>query len=74
MLANGDGPTVLLRCELDALPIREDTGAPFASTVTVRDVGGHEVPVDHACGHDMHMSCMVGMAKLMITGTGGAEP
>ncbi len=65
VLANGDGPTVLLRCELDALPIREDTGAPFASTVTVRDVGGHEVPVDHACGHDMHMSCMVGMAKLM---------
>jgi amidohydrolase len=65
VLANGDGPTVLLRCELDALPIREDTGAPYASTVTVRDAGGHEVGVDHACGHDMHMSCMVGMAKLM---------
>jgi amidohydrolase len=56
---------VLLRCELDALPIREDTGAPYASTVTVRDAGGHEVGVDHACGHDLHMSCMVGMAKLM---------
>jgi amidohydrolase len=65
VLANGDGPAVLLRCELDALPIREDTGAPYASTVTVRDAGGHEVSVDHACGHDMHMSCMVGMAKLM---------
>jgi amidohydrolase len=65
VLANGDGPTVLLRCELDALPIREDTGAPYASTVTVRDAGGHEVGVDHACGHDLHMSCMVGMAKLM---------
>jgi amidohydrolase len=65
VLANGDGPAVLLRCELDALPIREDTGAPYASTVTVGDAGGHEVPVDHACGHDMHMSCMVGMAKLM---------
>src|SRR5215831_8751005 len=65
VLSNGDGPTVLLRCELDALPVREDTGAPYASTVTARDASGHEVPVDHACGHDMHMSCMVGMAKLM---------
>jgi amidohydrolase len=65
VLSNGAGPTVLLRCELDALPVREDTGAPYASTVTVRDAGGYEVPVDHACGHDLHMSCMVGMAKLM---------
>ena len=65
VLPNGDGPTVLLRCELDALPVREDTGAPYASTVTVRDAGGHEVPVSHACGHDMHMACMIGMAKLM---------
>ena len=65
VLSNGDGPTVLLRCELDALPVREDTGAPYASTVTVRDAGGHEVPVAHACGHDMHMACMIGMAKLM---------
>jgi len=65
VLANGSGPTVLLRCELDALPLREDTGAPYASTVTVRDAGGHEVPVDHACGHDMHMACMTGMATLM---------
>jgi len=65
VLANGDGPTVLLRCELDALPVREDTGAPYASTVTVREAGGREVPVDHACGHDMHMACMVGMARLM---------
>ena len=65
VLANGAGPTVLLRCELDALPLREDTGAPYASTVTVQDAGGHEVPVDHACGHDMHMACMTTMAKLM---------
>ena len=64
MLANGDGPTVLLRCELDALPVREDTGAPLA-VPSPSGTGGHEVPVDHACGHDMHMSCMVGMAKLM---------
>jgi amidohydrolase len=65
VLANGDGPTVLLRCELDALPVREDTGVPYASTATVRDTNGDDVPVAHACGHDMHMSCMVGMAKLM---------
>ena len=65
VLANGGGPTVLLRCELDALPLREDTGAPYASTVTAQDANGHEVPVAHACGHDMHMSCMAGMAKLM---------
>ena len=65
VLANGSGPTVLLRCELDALPVREETGAPYASTVTVTDAGGHEVPVDHACGHDMHMAAMIAMAKLM---------
>ena len=64
VLANGSGPTVLLRCELDALPLREDTGAPYASTVTARDASGHEVPVGHA-GHDMHMACMTGMAALM---------
>jgi amidohydrolase len=65
VLANGSGPTVLLRCELDALPLREATGAPYASTATTRDASGHEVPVDHACGHDMHMACMTGMATLM---------
>ncbi len=65
VLANGSGPAVLLRAELDALPVKEDTGADYASTVTVKDADGHEVPVDHACGHDMHMSCLVGMASLM---------
>jgi hippurate hydrolase len=65
VLANGSGPAVLLRCELDALPVREETGAPYASTVTVTDASGHHVPVDHACGHDLHMAAMVGMAKLM---------
>ncbi len=64
-LANGDGPTVLLRCELDGLPVKEDTGAPYASTATATDAMGHEVPVAHACGHDLHMSCLLGMAKLM---------
>ena len=65
VLANGAGPTVLLRAELDALPIREDTGVDYASTVTTKAADGHEVPVAHACGHDMHMSCLLGMAKLM---------
>ena len=64
-LANGAGPTVLLRAELDALPVREDTGADYASTATAKDAQGHEVPVAHACGHDMHMSCLLGMVKLM---------
>jgi amidohydrolase len=65
VLANGDGPTVLLRAELDALPVREETGADYASTATAQDASGHEVPVAHACGHDLHMACMLGMAKLM---------
>src|SRR5580693_2924886 len=65
VLANGSGPTVLLRAELDALSVREDTGADYASTATGKDAVGHEVPVAHACGHDMHMSCLLGMAKLM---------
>jgi amidohydrolase len=65
VLSNGDGPAVLLRAELDALPVKEDTGAAYASTVTVRADDGHEVRVAHACGHDLHMSCMLGMAKLM---------
>ncbi|HMD25647.1 MAG TPA: M20/M25/M40 family metallo-hydrolase, partial [Streptosporangiaceae bacterium] len=65
VLANGSGPGVLLRCELDALPLREASGAPYASTDTATDASGHQVPVDHACGHDLHMAAMVGMAKLM---------
>jgi amidohydrolase len=71
ILANGSGPAVLLRAELDALPVREDTGAAYASTATGQDADGHEVPVAHACGHDVHMSCMLGMAKLMADHPGG---
>src|ERR1700687_2760724 len=62
-LANGDGPTVLLRAELDALPVKKDTGVDYASTATTKAADGHEVPVDHACGHDMHMSCLLGTAQ-----------
>jgi hippurate hydrolase len=65
VLVNGTGPTVLLRAELDALPIKEDTGVDYASTVTTKGADGREVPVAHACGHDMHMSCLLGAVKLM---------
>ena len=65
MLSNGDGPTVLLRADMDALPIKEDTGADYASTATAKDADGSEVPVAHACGHDIHVSCLLGTTKLM---------
>ncbi len=65
MLSNGGGPTVLLRADMDALPVKEDTGADYASTATAQDADGNEVPVAHACGHDIHVSCLLGMTKLM---------
>jgi len=65
ILKNGPGPTVMLRTELDALPIEEKTGLPFASTVTTKNAAGDTVPVAHACGHDLHMSAWVGTAELM---------
>src|SRR5690348_14952041 len=65
VLSNGDGPAVLLRADMDALPVKEDTGADYASTATAHDADGSEVPVAHACGHDIHVSCLLGMTKLM---------
>jgi len=65
MLSNGDGPTVLLRADMDALPVKEDTGADYASAATARDADGSEVPVAHACGHDIHVACLLGTTKLM---------
>jgi amidohydrolase len=65
VLANGSGPTVLLRADMDALPVLEDTGAEYASTVTARDRDGQEVPVAHACGHDVHVSCLLGAGRLL---------
>jgi hippurate hydrolase len=56
LLRNGAGPTVMLRTELDALPVAEKTGAPFASTVVTKNLAGATVPVMHACGHDLHMT------------------
>ena len=65
ILKNGPGPTVMLRTELDALPIEEKTGLPFASTVKTKNAAGETIPVMHACGHDLHMSAWAGTAELM---------
>ncbi|MFB7556113.1 M20 family metallopeptidase [Streptomyces brevispora] len=65
VLANGDGPTVMARADMDALPVREQTGLPYASTATVTGPDGTEQPVMHACGHDVHVTCLIGCARLM---------
>ena len=65
VLRNGKGPVVLLRTELDALPIEEKTGLPFASTVRATDADGHDVGVMHACGHDAHMAAWTATARIM---------
>ena len=65
ILKNGPGKTVMLRTELDALPVEEKTGLPFASKVRAKDPAGHEVPVGHMCGHDLHMSALVATAGIM---------
>jgi hippurate hydrolase len=65
ILKNGPGPTVMLRTELDALPVEEKTGLPYASKVRTKDDSGREVAVMHACGHDLHMSSLFGTAAIM---------
>lgn len=65
LLRNGDGPTVMLRADMDALPVEEATGVPYASKVKSTDSNGKTVPVAHACGHDMHTTCLVGAATLL---------
>jgi amidohydrolase len=65
VLRNGDGPTVLLRADMDALPVREQTGLDYASTVHGTDDAGKDVPVMHACGHDMHVTCLLGAADAL---------
>jgi hippurate hydrolase len=64
VLRNGDGPTVMLRADMDALPVKEATGLPYASEVTATDRNGETVPVMHACGHDMHVTWLVGATTL----------
>lgn len=70
VLRNGDGPTVLLRADMDALPVEEATGLPYASKAHSTDDAGNEVPVAHACGHDAHVTCLLGAAALLAQHTG----
>jgi hippurate hydrolase len=67
LLKNGPGPTVMWRCDLDALPIRENTGLDYASTVKATDESGAEVSVMHACGHDIHITNLIATALYMST-------
>jgi len=64
VLRNGDGPTVMLRADMDALPVQEATGLPYASKVRATDSTGKSVPVMHACGHDMHVTWLIGATTL----------
>jgi amidohydrolase len=65
ILRNGPGPVIMLRTDMDALPVEEKTGVPYASHVRAKDITGDDVPVMHACGHDIHMASWVGTAKIM---------
>ncbi|HEV2989696.1 MAG TPA: amidohydrolase [Candidatus Angelobacter sp.] len=65
IMKNGPGPTVMLRTELDALPLEEKTGLPYASKVRAKDDSGRDVGVMHACGHDLHMASLYGTAAIM---------
>src|SRR4051794_33971856 len=65
LLRNGPGPTVMLRADMDALPVEEMTGLPYASKVKAQDRDGKTVPVMHACGHDMHVTWLVGASTLL---------
>src|SRR6185437_16129344 len=65
VLRNGGGPTVMLRADMDALPVEEATGVPYASKVRAVDPEGKTVPVMHACGHDMHVTWLAGATALM---------
>jgi hippurate hydrolase len=65
VLRNGNGPTVMLRADMDALPVEEATGLPYASKLTAIDRQGNSVPVSHMCGHDMHVTWLTGAAKLL---------
>jgi hippurate hydrolase len=69
VLRNGDGPTVLLRADMDGLPVLEQTGLPWASTATAPGDDGHPVPVMHACGHDIHITCLLGAVEQLVATT-----
>lgn len=66
VLRNGDGPTIMIRADMDGLPLQEQSGLPNASTVRQVDADGTEKPVMHACGHDVHITALVGTARQMM--------
>jgi hippurate hydrolase len=68
ILRSGEGRTVLVRADMDALPVKEATGLPYASTTTSADDSGGTVNVSHACGHDAHVTCLLGAAELLAHG------
>src|SRR5256885_9182973 len=70
VLRNGAGPTVLVRTDMDALPVKEQTGLPYASTVVTKNDAGETVSVMHACGHDIHMASWIGAATLLAQAKG----
>jgi len=65
IMKNGTGPTVLVRTDMDALPVHEETGLPYASNVVTKNDEGKDVPVGHMCGHDAHMSAFIGTARAL---------
>ena len=65
IFANGEGPALLVRADMDGLPVREETGLPYQSRVRMQDSRGREVDVMHACGHDIHMTALVGAARVL---------
>ena len=65
VMKNGTGPTVLIRADMDALPVQEQTGASYASKITMTNLDGKQVPVMHACGHDIHMAALIGTARAL---------
>ncbi len=67
VLKNGPGPTLLIRADLDGLPVLEETGLPYASVARGKDLSGRDVPLMHACGHDIHMTCLVGTARTLAS-------
>ena len=67
VLKNGEGPTVLIRADMDGLPVKEDTGLPYVSKATQEDIDGVVKPVMHACGHDTHITSLVGTARQMMS-------
>ena len=66
VMKNGDGPTVMIRADMDALPVKEQTGVDYASTVITKNRDGIEKPAMHACGHDIHMTVLIGTAKELV--------